>query len=117
MVSIYDRGKSIPITMKTGTKWGFLDERKYSKDSELIKIAMNTSFEGENTRSSTEDSFRGKGLKQLLGFIENKGKLTIISQKGYCTFMVKSDTLEIVCQKTLKYPLQGTLIEWEIVVQ
>jgi hypothetical protein len=58
--------------------------------------------------------FRGKGLKQLLDFIKNQGQLTIISNKGYCSFQVENEKLTTTQQKELKYPLQGTLIEWQI---
>lgn len=114
VVSMYDRGDSIPATMKTGKKWLFLDERKYEEDSTLIKIAMETSFANKKTRSITDERHRGKGLKQLLTFIENTGKLTIISKKGYCVFTSNAKGLETKQKKELKYSLQGTLIEWEI---
>jgi len=115
IVSMYDRGKSIPTTMHTGKKWGFLNERKRTKHNQLLKIAMEDSFNGkETTRTQTQQSNRGKGLKQLLDFVYTQGKLTIISNKGYCAFEVKDDKLSIVEQKELKYPLHGTLIEWDI---
>ncbi len=115
IVSMYDRGKSIPITMRTDRKWVFLDERKMTKHNQLLRIAMEASFnDKEKTRTQTKQKNRGKGLKQLLDFIENKGKLTIISNKGYCAFAVKDNKLSITEQKELKYPLHGTLIEWDI---
>jgi len=114
VVSMYDRGKSIPATMHTSKKWLFLDERKNTKHSDLIEIAMNGSFNGKNTRTQTESKNRGKGLKQLLDFIKNKGQLTIISNKGYCIFELKNNNLNTVKKKELKYKLQGTLIEWKI---
>ncbi len=114
IVSMYDRGQGIPTTMKTGKKWGFLDERIHTKHSELLKIAMESSFNNKNTRTQTGKKNRGKGLKQLLDFIKGQGQLTIISNKGYCIFKVNNDNLSIIEQKELKYPLQGTLIEWNI---
>ncbi len=114
IVSMYDRGKGIPTTMHTGKKWKFLDERKHTKHNKLLKIAMKSSFDNKNTRTKTEEENRGKGLKQLLDFVKNRGKLTIISNKGYCAFKVDNDNLSIIEQKELKYPLQGTLIEWNI---
>lgn len=118
IVSMYDRGKSIPTTMHTGKKWVFLDERKQTKHDKLLKIAMEDSFNNkEMTRTNTQQKNRGKGLRQLLDFIKDKGKLTIISNKGYCAFQVKNDKLSVVEQKELKYPLKGTLIEWDIDLQ
>lgn len=114
VVSMYDRGKSIPETMKTGKKWLFLDERKHKKDSVLIETAMEQSFKSKGTRSATSKTHRGKGLKQMLGFIKNKGELTIISKKGYCVFVNTGDKLETRKRKELQYSLQGTLIEWKI---
>jgi hypothetical protein len=75
IVSMYDRGNSIPTTMHTDKKWSWiwLDERKRTKHSKLIKIAMETSFKNKNTRTKTEEPNRGKGLKQLLDFIKNQG--------------------------------------------
>ncbi|SSC10346.1 hypothetical protein [thiotrophic endosymbiont of Bathymodiolus puteoserpentis (Logatchev)] len=114
IVSMYDRGNSIPTTMHTNKKWFWLDERKNTKHSELIRIAMETSFKNKNTRTKTKEPNRGKGLKQLLDFIKNQGQLTIISNKGYCSFQVENEKLTTTQQKELKYPLQGTLIEWQI---
>ncbi|CAC9967354.1 hypothetical protein [uncultured Gammaproteobacteria bacterium] len=100
--------------MHTNKKWFWLDERKNTKHSELIRIAMETSFKNKNTRTKTKEPNRGKGLKQLLDFIKNQGQLTIISNKGYCSFQVENEKLTTTQQKELKYPLQGTLIEWQI---
>ncbi|CAB5502820.1 hypothetical protein [uncultured Gammaproteobacteria bacterium] len=50
----------------------------------------------------------------MLDFIKNQGQLTIISNKGYCSFQVENEKLTTTQQKELKYPLQGTLIEWQI---
>jgi len=115
IVSMYDRGKSIPTTMRTDRKWVFLDERKITKHNQLLRIAMEASFNNkENTRTKTKQANRGKGLKQLLDFIKKQGKLTIISNKGYCAFAIKDNKLSIIERKELKYPLHGTLIEWDI---
>lgn len=115
VVSMYDRGKSIPSTMRTGKKWVFLNERKHTKHHKLIKTAMEASFDNtQTTRTQTQQKNRGKGLKQLLDFIKNNGQLTIISNKGYCRFKVLDERLTTTHQKELEYPLQGTLIEWQI---
>jgi uncharacterized protein (UPF0335 family) len=114
IISMYDRGKSIPATMHTSTKWLFLDEREITKHSDLIEIAMRESLGGKNTRTQTKQKNRGKGLKQLLDFIKDKGRLTIISNKGYCTFELDNNNLNTITKKELKYKLQGTLIEWRI---
>jgi hypothetical protein len=82
-------------------------------NSSCEKFSLRTS--PPNASSKKEDpSNRGKGLKQLLDFIKNQGQLTIISNKGYCSFQVENEKLTTTQQKELKYPLQGTLIEWQI---
>ncbi len=114
IVSMYDRGKSIPTTMHTNKRWLFLNERTTTSHNKLLETAMESSFYNKNNRTQTQEKNRGKGLKQLLDFVKVQGKLTIISNKGYCAFEVNDDNLSIVKQKELKYPLQGTLIEWDI---
>jgi hypothetical protein len=114
IVSMYDRGKSIPTTMHTGRKWMFLNERTATPHNKLLQIAMKSSFYNKDNRTQTQKKNRGKGLKQLLDFVKGQGKLTIISNKGYCAFEVNNNNLSIVKQKELKYRLQGTLIEWDI---
>lgn len=114
IVSMYDRGKSIPTTMHTGKKWIFLKETTIKSHDKLLQIAMESSHNEGNTRTQTQQKNRGKGLKQLLDFVRGHGKLTIMSNKGYCTFKILDNKLSIIKQKELKYPLHGTLIEWEI---
>jgi hypothetical protein len=43
--------------MYTNKKWFWLDERKNTKHSELIRIAMETSFKNKNTRTKTCEKF------------------------------------------------------------
>lgn len=119
IVSMYDRGKSIPKTIHKYKKWGdiqsYLSADLLKDDAHLIKAAMKVSYEDEGkTRTKHQESHRGKGLKQLLDFIKDNGRLTIISGKGRCVFSIKNEKLVIEEIKSLKYPLQGTLIEWEI---
>jgi anti-sigma regulatory factor (Ser/Thr protein kinase) len=119
IVSMYDRGKSIPKTIHKYKKWNevktYLSMDGLKNHSRLIEAAMQVSFDSQRkTRTKTQQSHRGKGLKQLLDFIKNNGKLTIISGKGKCIFTVKNNKLNSIKGKRLKYPLKGTLIEWEI---
>ena len=119
IVSMYDRGKSIPNTIHKYKKWNdvksYLNVDLIKKHRHLIEAAMQVSFKAKGgTRSKTQENNRGKGLRQLLDFIEYDGKLTIISGKGYCVFTTNNDKLETIERKGLKYPLQGTLIEWDI---
>lgn len=114
IVSMYDRGNSIPATMKTGKKWIILDERKNTSHNKLIEIAVKSSHKGKEHRSKTGQEYRGKGLNQFLSFIENCGELKIISGKGLVSFSLNNNILKIINSKELKYALQGTLVEWNI---
>ncbi|CAC9582831.1 hypothetical protein [uncultured Gammaproteobacteria bacterium] len=119
IVSMYDRGKSIPITIHKYSRWNeiktYLNADLLKNHSRLIETAMKVSFESKGkTRTKTQQPNRGKGLKQLLDFIKDNGRLTIISGKGFCIFTVNNDKLTTERRKSLKYPLKGTLIEWEI---
>jgi anti-sigma regulatory factor (Ser/Thr protein kinase) len=119
IVSMYDRGKSIPKTIHKYNRWNevktYLSVDFLKNHSRLIEAAMKVSFKSEGkTRTTTQQSNRGKGFKQLLDFIKDNGKLTIISGKGFCTFTLKNNKLTTKRAKSLKYHLKGTLIEWEI---
>ena len=119
VVSMYDRGKSIPNTIHKYSKWNeiktYLKVDLLKSHSHLIKAAMEASYSSNmQTRTQTQQSNRGKGLKQFLDFIKTSGHLTIISGNGYCVFKVKNDKLISDAKKRLKYPLKGTLIEWTI---
>ena len=119
VVSMYDRGKSIPKTLHKYKKWNevksYLSRDLIKNDSHLIDTAMKVSFGHQSeTRTRTQEQHRGKGLEQLLSFIKDNGELTIISGKGLCVFTVKNEKLTNKKKKSLKYFLQGTLIEWKI---
>jgi len=121
VVSMYDRGKSIPKTLHKHDKWNqiksYLSGDIMKKHTDLIEAAMRVSFEqkgGSKTRTQTQKTNRGKGLKQLLDFTKEGGRLTIISGKGYCVFDLNDNKLTTKKRKSLKYPLEGTLIEWKI---
>lgn len=118
-VAIYDRGKSIPSTIRRYKKWAEMLRHMQGdyrdNHARLIQAAMDASFRDDagSTRSRTRKSYRGSGLKQLSNFIDGNGKLTIISNAGYCQFEVKRDKLKTLLRKTLKNALRGTLIEWQ----
>jgi hypothetical protein len=119
IVSMYDRGKSIPKTIHKYSRWNevetYLNVDFLKNHSRLIEATMKVSFKSKGeTRTTTKQSNRGKGFKQLLDFIKDNGKLTIISGKGFCIFTVNGDKLSVTRNKSLKYHLKGTLIEWEI---
>ncbi len=113
-VALYDRGVGIPKTMKTFPRWRLLKEEYFKNDAALIAIAMRSSFDNKNNRTNTGQENRGKGLKELLSFIKERGTLTIISGKGYCTFEHKNEKLQTIEQKKMSYNLSGTLIEWNL---
>jgi len=83
IVSMYDRGKSIPKTIYTYSGWERIQKitstNLINSHKELIAAAMQDSFlQKEKTRTQTRQENRGKGLKQLLDFIKEDGELTVV---------------------------------------
>ncbi len=113
-VALYDRGFGIPTTMERFPKLWLLKEEHLKNDADLIAVAMQASFSNKKNRTKTRLENRGKGLKELLKFIKERGMLTIVSGKGYCTFEHKNEELQTIEKKKMKYNLKGTLIEWKL---
>ena len=116
-VVCYDRGATIPITIRNSDKkwkgvqffWQGLFEQ-YS-DGEIIHAAM------ELTRTSTNLEERGKGLPELLRLIDenNQGILRIYSGTGMAEFFPIQKKKKPKFSK-LSQKMQGTLIEWSIIL-
>lgn len=128
-ISLYDRGLTIPYTIRNPDKkfekttWQkFTDEIKHLSDVSVVKHAMELShkhyYSQNKTKSSSGEISRGKGLRQMLDFIENKdGSLYIMSGRALCRFSIQNDKLNIEEYKKLSTPLSGTLIEWRLKIE
>lgn len=128
-ISLYDRGLTIPHTIRNPDKkfektiWQKVrDKIKDSYDVDVIKLAMELSHKHYNsqnkTKSSSGEISRGKGLRQMLEFVENKdGSIYIISGHALCNFSIQNDKLSIKEERKLSTPLSGTLIEWRLKIE
>lgn len=113
MAFIYDQGVGIPNTLPethptTLQKLQSLLGLK-SDHGELIKLAM------EIGRTKTKKIHRGKGMADLLKFIElsHTGHLRILSDRGEYLYTKEGET----CREEFRSnttPLNGTFIEWRI---
>ncbi|MGF1842484.1 hypothetical protein L4C39_04715 [Vibrio clamense] len=115
-VIFYDQGVSIPKTLdnskwKDGifgllTKIPAVDRRK---DENLLEAAV------EYGKTRTNEPDRGKGLGDLLVFIQQRksGMLSILSGKGQYSFTLDNDKQKTTTSRS-KYPVQGTLIIWRV---
>lgn len=115
-ISFYDQGIGIPKSLPTSEVWekvlGFLARLGLAQralDSALLKAAM------EIDRTSTGESDRGKGLQDLLEFINQRGEgyLSVVSQRGLYRFSLKNDKKQSKTH-SFKNPLLGTLIIWNV---
>lgn len=115
-ISFYDQGIGIPKSLPTSEVWekvlGFLSKLGLAQralDATLLKAAM------EIDRTSTGESDRGKGLQDLLEFINQRGEgyLSVVSQRGLYRFSLKNDKRQSKTH-SFKNPLLGTLIIWNV---
>ena len=111
-IAVLDEGIGIPVSLKrkkvlsdyvrqiTSTSRKSLDER-------LIGVAVGT------LRTSTQLPFRGKGLPEMLEFIEElaDGSLLIMSGRGCFSCSGKDHSRN---GTTYPIPLPGTMVFWEI---
>jgi hypothetical protein len=115
-IVFYDQGIGIPRSLPaSGFYENILDllsavpmvDRK--RDEVLLKAAI------EYTRSSTNEEGRGKGLKDLLNYIEQLGDgyISILSRRGLFKF-TKSGDLESTKSEHFETPIEGTLIIWKV---
>jgi hypothetical protein len=115
-IVFYDQGIGIPNSLPVSKiKEKVLDyfsknnigKLEQVKEQVLLKAAM------ELDRTSTNQNDRGKGLQDLLSFIEERGEgyLSIISSKGLYKCTV-SGLKKTVKSTSFDKPLLGTLIIW-----
>lgn len=95
--AICDKGNTIPHTM---------GKIRHARDAELIKEAM---IEGV---SSTKNSWRGKGSKNIKKPVEHDEKdlLIILSRKGIYRYVSLNQEAESINSGV---PFNGTLIAWK----
>lgn len=113
-ITFYDQGVGIPRTLPNSKIWesvlGFLSiftpvEQK--RDEVLLKAAM------EYRRTSTKEHDRGKGLGDLLQFVDHRGNgyLSILSRHGLYKYSIENGEVKEKSER-LPLPVQGTLIIW-----
>lgn len=112
----YDQGIGIPNSLPSSEIWekvveflSFLPAMEKRHDAMLLKAAV------EIERTSTKESDRGKGLQDLLEFINERkqGYLSILSQHGLYKYTMV-DGRSKVKSESFKYPIEGTLIIWRV---
>lgn len=115
-IVFYDQGVSIPRSLPTSGIYEKIVEQltkvipigKY-KDEMLLKAAV------ELTRTSTNDTDRGKGLQDLLNFIDQRGDgyISILSRRALFKYKISDGHSKI---KTMGFrnPINGTLILWKV---
>ena len=115
-VLCYDRGRTIPGTLRTRGE-GFLRALPLglgatASDSALIVAALSS------PRTSTGKFYRGKGLPEMAGIIDRSrraGELSVYSGKGVGRYEKGGDDSPgAYSQVRLETPIRGTLIEWRI---
>jgi hypothetical protein len=107
-----DQGVGIPATLPRSKHWDdvlrFLRQLMMGRrdDAALIQAAI------EVGRSATEEQGRGYGLYEMRRFVENSqdGHLRILSGSGECLYL-KGGSVSL---RRHRYPVVGTLIEWEV---
>ncbi len=122
---LFDQGATIPVTLPYKERsWRDMLARlqlgpvsqntpaatadDFLNDVDAVKYAMR-----EGT-TQTDEAGRGKGLPQMRRLIDKyrPGKLTVISRAGLYSYATDGG----VHTKSLKTPIGGTLVEWEIEV-
>lgn len=120
-VAVYDMGAGIPDTMKkrlqsgeivlakTDELFGWASQHPSKRlEKQLLQRAI------EHSRSSTGQTFRGKGLPEMREFVlqTKTGSLCIIS--GSAQYVCRSTSSQSTCTSE---PITGTLILWGIPLQ
>ena len=104
---LYDQGVGIARTLPRSSIWEQILALRFERsDADLINAAI------EVRRSSTTIPGRGRGLDEIVSFIdaEGRGRLRIVSGDGEVCYMPRRERT----RRTLPGRLIGTLIEWEI---
>lgn len=116
-VVICDKGIGIPNSLPLTRADELIQSLKNAlqlrklNDSAMIKIAS------QMGRTRTNQGNRGKGLKDIKSIIdvENKGNLSIYSNKGYYTYFRSKNRLKDHMREH-KTSVCGTIVEWAIPV-
>ena len=113
-LQLYDQGVGIPATLPKSEHWSDvikmigLGDRLHPErtDDRLIAAAL------EIGRTSTGEKGRGKGLAEMVGWIDKleNGFLRLTSGKGSITYQPGAK----IDRTSRKAPFFGTLVEWEI---
>lgn len=119
-VIFYDQGIGIPKTLPASTLW-----EKVKKKAEKLSEATGLSLDNydatmiraamEVSRTRTGEEERGKGLKDMLEFLNQRGQgyLSILSLKGLYRRTISGEEQQ---EKSVQFqtPLPGTLIIWTV---
>jgi hypothetical protein len=119
-VAIYDHGVSIPASLP---RWTHFDDFRASFSRLVGAEYDNTSFERDGDaiaqavqlgRSSTGESWHGKGLPVIRDIIENcrTGTVRILSRNG----QYECSTGQRAAYSSNKCAITGTLVEWDLLL-
>lgn len=137
-IIVYDMGITIPQSIRNKykiednkvieiveRKYNFLNilptnfMEKFRNHGEIIKDMIQTDDDTLNHgNSATKLANRGHGLYKMRDFIKKyfkNGEFSIISNKGYCIFCINNG-IEDIRSYNFNSSLQGTLIEWKIIL-
>jgi len=120
-VIVYDQGNTIPQMLPTWEKYPFIASRlarftrlmkKAFGEDELDAIKMRLAMDAP--RSSTEKPHRGKGFVLFRDVVEQSTtarlKIRILSRHGQFVYQTGARPQTT----SLKMPLRGTLVEWDL---
>lgn len=112
-VICYDRGLTIPKTLPRSKMWESIRDMVGANiDCDMIEAALTT------RRTQTRRLRRGKGLFNLMKFVDESGRgmLIIYSRRGMvCYDKSTVDENGKFSKKQMEKPIEGTLIEWRVV--
>lgn len=108
-IVFFDQGIGIPKTLPKNFSEEVLSTLTINGDGDSISAAM------ELGRTRTRESDRGKGLPDLLTFLQKResGNLSIFSLKGKLALEIKKDSKTEKCYN-LSEQIPGTLIIWKV---
>lgn len=118
-VVFYDQGIGIPNSLPGSNVWervlSYFSKLKLpmaeqAKHSTLLKAAVSI----ERTRTGSND--RGKGLQDLLEFINEigAGHMSLMSYHGLYKYTIEKEMAPEVKSESFRRPLCGTLIIWTV---
>lgn len=111
-----DQGIGVPASLPTSKIWEKVLESIASvpainrrKHATLLKAAM------EVSRTSTDQTDRGKGLPDMKEFIRQRGAGYLALMSGYGLYkLTVGENGETHKTDTLNHPVEGTLIIWRV---